>query len=95
MEHCCKEMELRTRTRGEWLAMLAEKGVSASVMGDPPEPLVKFERDSYYAIGHHMISYCPWCGTKLPSISIEDLKKRGRVIGITVDRDGKVTVEES
>ena len=91
MKHCCRNMEQGTRTREEWASVLAEKGLDAAEIaaeiGDPPEPLVRFEPRGFYVIGHTVISYCPWCGAKLPDIGDLDNK-----IIISVDSAGSLKI---
>ncbi len=76
-ERCCRRMEFYTRTRDEHLAMLAKLNVKAAKMGNPPEPLVELRPPGVYVIRYVGIAYCPWCGTRLPSFSEEDLRKLG------------------
>jgi hypothetical protein len=75
-EHCCHNMGFFNRTHDEHLVTLAKVGANAAEVGEPPEPLVEF-RHGVYVIGNVAIAYCPWCGTKLPSLSVEDLRKLG------------------
>jgi hypothetical protein len=87
-EHCCQDMRNFTRTRQEFEEseagkFLIEQGHDFS---DYPEPVVRFEPRFGYAVGYVAISYCPWCGSKLPQIPIEKLMAEGIVV--SVDQDG-------
>jgi hypothetical protein len=87
MEHCCHSMANSVATLEEKRANLDELGISRDQFPDPlPEPIVCRGDQGVYIIGHVAISYCPWCGAKLPEFSIEKAREQGYEIHY-IDRD--------
>src|SRR6476620_6568760 len=65
-DHCCDNMRTFTRTREDVEGSGVLAGTGRSPL-DVPDPVVRFEPGlRLYVISHVAISYCPWCGTKLP-----------------------------
>jgi len=71
-------MERFVATPDEKRARLDQQGISRDMLPDPlPEPIVTRGTQDVYIIAHIAISYCPWCGTKLPEFSIEKAREAG------------------
>jgi hypothetical protein len=68
-DHCCHNMLLFTRTPED----RAKSGLWKAVGAEPPSdpPLVEYvPATGLYAFQSVALFYCPWCGAKLPALSL-------------------------